>query len=95
GWIPNLCDLQLGVNLDGTPYWNKIRPFKNLKLESGEFFSADASGGPWNSGVMSQIPVDANGYPTQLPYTTSRGASIVRCVISADGHLPPGQYVLL
>ncbi len=96
GWSPDLCDMQMGINLDDLPYWNKIRAFKDLKRSSSEFFTGDvAPGGPWDTQTMNEVPVDSEGYPLQIPYTTSAGEQLVRCVISANGSMRLGDYIFL
>lgn len=96
GWQADTCKLQIGMGLSGVAYWNRERAFKNLALASSEFFTYNASGdSPWNTGVMNEIPVDSNGYPLQIPFTTSLGPQNVRLVLSADGYIPIGDYVFL
>lgn len=96
GWTPAPCQLQLGTNISGIRYWDLERALKDFKLYSDEFFTYNSNGGgPWNTNLMQEIPVDENGYPLQLPYTTSGGSQNVRLVISADGHMPIGDYVML
>lgn len=95
-WTPDLCDMQMGMNVDGAPYWNQVRPFKDIKKTSSEFFTGDvASGGPWNTNTIDEVPVDAQGYPLEMPYATSEGLQLVRCIISADGSMLLDDYVLL
>lgn len=96
GWEPAPCQLQIGTNISGIRYWDFERALKDFKLYSDEFFTYNNDGsGPWNSNMMSEIPTDASGYPLQLPYNTTGGLQNVRLVLSADGHMLIGDYVLL
>lgn len=96
GWDPPPCQLQIGTNISGIRYWDVERAFSDFKWYSDEFFTYNSNGsGPWNTGLMPEIPVDVQGYPLEIPYPTTGGLQHVRLVISANGHMLPGDYVLL
>ncbi len=96
GWYPNTCSLDIGMNLETIAYWNKERPFKNLFLHSGHFFTYDPTlTGIFSTPYMDEIEVDEAGYPTEVPQTTSGGEQLIRCMISADGSFLLGDYVVL
>jgi hypothetical protein len=95
GWTVPPC-LNLGINLDGTSYYDRQRIFTNLFTDAGEWITFNASGaGPWDSQMRNEMPVDSAGYPLQIPFSSSLGPQKVRGIISANGHIPPGDYVML
>ena len=95
GWTPPTC-LDMGINLDYVNYYDRQRMFKNFRLDAADWITYNVTSptpwNPWNTGVYNQIPMDANGYPTQVPFSTSIGQQGVRLIFSADGHLPLGNY---
>lgn len=96
GWTPHICNFGIGMNIDGIPYWNQIRAFKDFALQAGDFFTGPAAGGTWDSGYMDEVAVDQQGYPLEMPYFAVDGSEqLVRSVISADGHMLLGDYVML
>ena len=96
GWKPSACAMDIGMNLDGVNYYSRERAFRDYMKSAGTWIPYQATGpSPWNSGTLSEMPVDANGYPIRIPYPSSKGPQAVRGILSADGHMPPGQYVLL
>lgn len=96
-WTPDICNFHIGMNIDGIPYWNQIRAFKDFAMQADDYFTGPVEGGVWNSGYMNEVAVDNQGYPLELPYSPSDGGGeqLVRGVISADGHMLLGDYVLL
>lgn len=95
-WQPDTCGLDFGVNLSDLAYWNRERPFKDLFKGSGHLISYNSVGeSPWNTNVVSEILLDENGYPLELPSQTSIGPQNVRIALSADGYIPIGNYILL
>lgn len=98
GWSPDPCVLELGINVDGVPYWNTVRVFKDFKKNSSNFFTGNTDfTGAWNTGYMDEIAVDAQGYPLELPYQPSGEVppQKVRCVYSANGSIPLGDFLFL
>lgn len=95
GWTPPTC-LKMGMNLDYVNYYDRQRMFKNFRLDAGDWITYNVTSPTpwtvWNTGVYGEIPMDTNGYPTQIPFTTSIGPQGVRLIFSADGHLPLGNY---
>ncbi|MEN9611753.1 MAG: hypothetical protein RLZZ628_2567 [Bacteroidota bacterium] len=90
-------DITFGMNLEGLAYWDKAQPFKDyMKTSDSQLLTTDITCcGPWHTGVANEIPVDATGYPTVIPVQTSIGMQKVRFMVSAGGHLPMGDYILL
>jgi len=96
GWTPPADTFDLGMNLDGVNYYSRERAFRDYMKSAGTWLTFNASGSsPWNTGMLAEMPVDADGYPTQVPFPSSLGPQAVRGIISADRHMPPGDYVLL
>ena len=95
GWTVPPC-LNLGINLDGTSYYDRQRIFKNFFNDAGEWVTYNATGNsPWDTQMRNELPADSAGYPLQIPFNSSLGPQNVRGVISAGGHMPPGNYILL
>jgi PKD repeat protein len=90
-------DIMFGMNLEGLTYWDKAQPFKDyMKTSDSQLLTTESSCcGTWHSGVTNEIPVDAEGYPTVIPVQTSIGMQRVRFMVSAGGHLPMGDYIML
>jgi PKD domain len=86
-----------GMGLEGLSYWDKGRPFKDyMKTTDSQLLTFNAvTCCDWDSGVIKEIPLDNEGYPTAVPVMTSKGLQRVRFMISAGGHLPMGDYVIL
>ena len=64
--------LPIGMNVGGGTYYSTCLVFTDAMKMSGDF-TTWYDGGPFNSERMSEMPVDENGYPSEIPYTTSDG----------------------
>lgn len=102
GWSPNACDMSVGMNLDEVVYWGADQAFRDYAKGAGRWVTSNLVGpspwddGAWDTGVLSEMPVDENGYPTVLPFTSSKGLQKVRYILSTLGRMPPDtDYVLL
>jgi len=98
GWQTGQCYMDIGTNMSGFADWATERPLKNLfKHIRSNLVSYTAACFCWDSNVLAEMSFDQNGYPTQIPQTTSAGSTLVRYIISSDGgNLMTGnQYVLL
>lgn len=102
GWIPDPCAMRIGTNMSAFVDWGVERPMKNLfKHIRPDIITYTPSCFCWDLGVADQITLDANGYPTHIPQTTSEGSNtMVRYIISSEStdgtNLQAGQdYVLL
>lgn len=99
GWQPNDCTLDIGINLSGIADWSYDRPFRNLFLHVRQapiVFDQDCN--CWENGMLPEIQLDTNGYPLQIPQsTTASPTTYVRMVISSNNaNLQQGNaYVLL
>jgi len=96
GWTPDPCAMKIGVGIEGLAYWTPSRPFKDFFKSSGTWITYDANppGGNfiWNTENQAHIPVNADGYATQVPFTVPNGSgqNLLRGIISADGFIPQG-----
>ncbi len=93
GWSPNPCLTRMGMNIDPLNYWNSSRHLKDYARQAGYFRTFSALG---NTEFMDSIPVDASGYPLELPFVPADGSGdqYVRSSIASAGHMLPGDYVL-
>ncbi len=96
------CSLNIGTNISGITDWSTEIPFKNLMYLSREWFTqndrwVENGENPWDSGYMSQIPVDSNGYPLSLPAHFPDAEAPQRAVTiwAYINAWPAGEYVLL
>lgn len=96
------CRLNLGINLAGPADWGREFPFKDIMKYSREWITHNSEwieGGvnAWSTDVLSEIPLDDQGYPLYLPVSVAGQESpqIVRTVWDTGGGLPGGIYVVL
>ena len=97
-WTPPSCAMEIGTNLSGFADWSVERPMKNLfKHIRREVVTFTNACNCWNLDAMNEITTDAEGYPVQIPFTTSHGPTMVRFILSADGGnlRADSTYVLL
>ena len=98
--------VDMGANLAPLRDWSTQLAFQDVFKMSRRFFTQNegwVSGGknPWDTGVIDQIPQDADGYPLELPYsvpgTPDDVPQIVKALMyrSLEGHYPTGHYVCL
>ncbi|MCC7245601.1 MAG: PKD domain-containing protein [Saprospiraceae bacterium] len=96
GWSPNPCAMKIGAGIEGLAYWSTGRPFKDFFKNCGEWITYDLNppGGnfQWNTNNLQNMPADANGYPTQVPFAVPDGSGMnaVRGIFSAVGFVPVG-----
>lgn len=95
----------LGINLSSAEYWSTQLMFVDAFKQSGDWVTQNeewVEGGenPWDSGVIDQIPQDADGYPLSLPAVGIAGTDTDQVVattlfIDIDGHHPTGTFIFL
>lgn len=96
GWAPDPCAMKIGVGIEGLAYYTQSRPFKDFFKSCGTWITYDPNppGGNfvWNTENQAHIPVDADGYATQVPFTVPNGSgqNLLRGIISALGFIPEG-----
>ena len=96
GWMPDPCAMKIGVGIEGLAYYTESRPFKDFFKSSGVWITYDPNppGGNfvWNTENQAHIPVNADGYATQVPFTVPNGSgqNLLRGIISAIGFIPQG-----
>lgn len=96
GWTPDPCAMKIGVGIEGLAYWTQSRPFKDFFKSCGAWITYDPNppGGNfvWNTENQAHIPVNADGYATQVPFSVPNGSgqNLLRGIISASGFIPQG-----
>lgn len=100
--LPDSCRLRVGTNLAGPVDWGAEYPFVNIMKYARSWIThnnAWIGGGQnlWDTGVLDQIPLDADGYPLYLPVEVpgQEAPQVVRTVWANTAALPEGLYVVL
>ena len=60
--------LEIGMNLGGVVDWTTAWPFVDAFKMSRSWLTRLVGGSEWSSGRSDEIPVDANGWPTEIPF---------------------------
>jgi len=92
---PSLCNGQMivGTNLDGVSPWG-TNQFVDAIKNQNHWRTRNADGsGDWATDFQSDIPANANGWPSQIPFTPS-GSSHPQIVHSSFPVPGPGTYKL-
>lgn len=96
--------MTFGMNFNVLSYWNRELPFVDVMKMSGLWGTIPryyAPFGPFtiDTGVRDSLPMDADGYPTVLPYVVAGQDSpqivITRMLFGQSGIYPSGQYICL
>ncbi len=85
--------MYLGTNLDGVADWGAVA-FVDVFNEARTWQTRNIDGsGSWNSGLGNLVPVDADGWPLEVPFDPETGdpVQIVHTVIPMRG---TGTYLL-
>jgi len=95
----------LGINVSSADYWSSQLMFVDAFKQSGDWVTqnekwVDDGANPWDSGVIDQIPQDADGYPLSLPAVGipgTEGPQVVATALfrSIDGQHPTGTFICL
>jgi len=102
--LPDSCKIQIGTNLAGMSDWTTEMPFVDLMHHCRTWGTQNAtwvSGGQnvWDSGVISSVPRDANGYPLQAPFLEPglglETGQRIYTVWASTKAWPAGTYTLL
>jgi len=83
--------LPIGMNIPGMTYYSNCLIFTDAMTAAGDMMTS-YDGGPFDSEKIADVPRDVNGYPTQLPYTTSDGKSSF--VFMMINNYYSGRYVM-
>ncbi len=62
-------DMSVGMNLGGVEDWSTDWVFVDAFKMARLWLTRSVGGAEWDSGKRSEIPVDANGWPTVIPFT--------------------------
>ncbi len=87
--------LPIGMNLSSVNDYSPGFPFKNLMWGARPWLTKNADGGgPFNTELAGQIPLDSNGYPLELPFkpTAASDAQILFTII--PNVTEAGRYVV-
>lgn len=86
--------MPVGMNIPGNVYYTKCLIFNDVMKTASWWITYNASGpSDWDTGLIDEIPLDVNGYPTEMPYTPSgESAQKVRFLIN---NYYSGRYVIL
>lgn len=67
--------MAVGTNLGGIADWGTDWPFLDMLDKTRDWSSRNADGsGAWDSGLAAAAPLDADGYPLQVPFDPGGGA---------------------
>jgi hypothetical protein len=93
-FAPQPNRMQLGVNLDPLVDWSTSWPFVDVFRRARAWMTHNADGtGAWSTGYESEIPVDADGWPTAVPFVPAPGVppqSVHTVLVRVN---EPGGYV--
>ncbi|NRA50759.1 MAG: T9SS type A sorting domain-containing protein [Phaeodactylibacter sp.] len=101
--LADSCRLSIGTNLAGPADWGSEWPFVNIMKYSRTWIShnaywVDGGNNDWDTNVLQDIPMGADGYPQALPVENIPGTEapqIVRTVWANTEALPEGIYTVL
>ncbi|MGA2173574.1 MAG: chitobiase/beta-hexosaminidase C-terminal domain-containing protein [Verrucomicrobiota bacterium] len=76
--------MAVGQNLDEVVDWSASWPFVDVFKRTRTWSTRNADGsGPGDTGFESLIPVDTNGWPTQVPFAANGTPQLVLTIITA------------
>lgn len=86
----------LGNDIGGLAYFSTQWVFVDLMKQGSEWITQNITpGGPWNTGMIDQIPLDENGYPLELPFIAPDGTPQRVVTLTGNPSYPSGDYILL
>ena len=93
---PVPAKIPLAMNLCGITDYSGGFPFKNLMWGARQWLTKNEDGqGAFDTGLAGKIPLDANGYPLELPFKPA-GADKAQTVMTIiPNGTEPGKYVVL
>ncbi len=98
GWQAPMCNMAMGVNVNGIADWSWEHAFINRAKHLRENLVTFHTGSGWDTNAEYELTLDADGYPTSIPQATSANTQTkVRFILSSDnGNLKANeQYVFL
>lgn len=88
--------LPIGMNLSAVSDWELGFPFRNLMWGARIWGTMDLGvDGPWDTGVSSELELDENGYPLELPFQVPQRKARQCAYAVLPNTLKPGRYVVL
>ena len=93
---PEQARLPLGMNLSGISDYTLGFPFKNLMWGSRPWLTRnEESGGPFDTKLSAELPVDAQGYPLEIPFFPAKAEQPQVVFTIIPNVVEPGDYVVL
>ena len=87
---------ELGMNIGALAYYYTHWVFVDLMKQGSEWITQNITpGGPFNTGMIEEIPVDENGYPLEIPFIASNGIPQKVTILTGNTSYPSGDYLLL
>ena len=94
--VPAKAKIPMAMNLAGIADYTPGFPFKNLMWGARVWLSRDEDGqGAFNTELADKIPLDANGYPLELPFKPAGAAKAQTLFTIIPNVTEPGKYVVL
>lgn len=87
-----IAGLPIGMNVGSVTYYTPQLVFSDAMKSSSPMFSFPHGSFDWDSKKMSQIPVDSDGWPLQIPHIVDDVAQDVRFLLNP---YYGGEYVVL
>lgn len=93
---PEQARLPLGMNLGAVNDYTPGFPFRNLMWGARPWLTRNAGGGgPHDTGHAEAVPLDAQGYPLELPFHPQDGGEPQVVFTILPNTVEPGDYVAL
>jgi len=88
----NTQSMPIGMNLPTINYYSPGIAFNDVMTTASDMLSYPHGTHNWDSKLMNQIPVDANGWPLEIPYSVGGVPQDVRFLFNS---FYTGDYVVL
>jgi len=76
------ASMSVGNNLDGVVDWSTSWPFVDVFQRARTWMTRNLDGsGAWDSGFGSAVPVDTNGWPTNVPFSVNGTNQLVHTIL--------------
>ena len=93
---PAKAKIPMAMNLGGITDYSGGFPFRNLMWGARPWLSRNQDGkGPHDTGLADKIPLDANGYPLELPFKPEGASQPKTLMTIIPNGTEPGKYVVL
>ena len=93
---PAACRLSFGTNLGGLADYMTEMPLVDVMRHSRPWYTTNAGeGAPFDTQKIAGVPMDADGYPLEIPYSVAGSPQIVKTIWANLSAWPIGDYTLL